>query len=105
MDADADADANERSMFLPGEASDSEDDKDDTELKRTEERRRMLGSSVAQISRLDISNGDGYHHMGNGDGGDPGSMGDPQSGRGGGLSSKAGIILVSRMCCLSIPKS
>lgn len=56
----------------------------------------MLGNSDAQVSRMDISgvsNGDGYH-MVNGGGYDNGAVTERQNG--GGLSAKAGIILVSR---------
>lgn len=79
-------------MFLPGDASDSDNDDGDEPAKK-EERRRVLGNSGAQVSRADISgvsNRDGYH-MVNGGSGDGVAREAPSEG---GLSAKAGIILV-----------
>lgn len=93
---DVDADTNERNVFLPGEASESEEDDSYSgdEAERKEERRTVLGNSAAQVSRIDISsvsNGDGYP-MTSGDETAHGVMRDSQSGVS--LSAKAGIILV-----------
>lgn len=98
-DLDVEDDADERNMFLPGEASDSDDDHEGdttTPAERKEERRRILSNSNAQVSRVDISNEDGYH-VANGNENRNGSARETLGGGsgGGGLSAKAGIILVS----------
>jgi solute carrier family 45 protein 1/2/4 len=92
---DVDGDADERNVFLPGEASDSEDENENDEVKKSEERRRMLGNSDAQVSRLDISDAgspDGYQRV---NGGDAGNSVPRNTRSGSSLSAKAGIILVS----------
>ena len=45
----------EREVFLPGNASDSEDEEDEEEVRKKEERRRVLGNSIAQRSGFNIS--------------------------------------------------
>jgi solute carrier family 45 protein 1/2/4 len=47
----------EREVFLPGNASDSEDEEDEEEeeARKKEERRRVLGNPIAQRSGVDIS--------------------------------------------------
>ena len=87
---------NERDVFLPG--GDESDGSEDEEA-RTEERRRVLSNSGAQMSRINIrspSEGsddeDGYEIVnGNDDAGvrEGGARNNP-----GTLSAKAGIILV-----------
>jgi hypothetical protein len=90
-----DANADERNVLLPGEASESEDDHDSVdEAKLNKERRKVLGNSAAQASRMDvnsISNKNGYHIV---NGGDAGDRADADAQNGNDLSAKAGIILV-----------
>ena len=45
----------EREVFLPGNASDSEDEEDEEEVRKKEERRRVLGNPIAQRSGVNIS--------------------------------------------------
>ena len=45
----------EREVFLPGNASDSEDEEDEEEARKKEERRRVLGNPIAQRSGVNIS--------------------------------------------------
>ncbi|TFK31761.1 major facilitator superfamily domain-containing protein [Crucibulum laeve] len=77
----------EQDVFLPGgDDSDSDGEEEEAQMREREERRRVLGNSGAQLSRIDVSsNGDGYEQVG---GSGSGSRMD-----GGGLSAKAGIIL------------
>lgn len=90
-DVNVDTDADERNLFLPGEASDSEDEEGSEIEARKEEQRRMLGNSLAQVSSVNIG--------GAGDR-DPmliSSPDEPDLARDGPkcLSAKAGTILVS----------
>lgn len=67
--------------------SDNSDDEDNV-LRQQDERRRAFilgGNGQAQVSRADISSGMGDY--------------DDDEQESGGLSAKAGIILVSRTCC------
>lgn len=104
-DLDVDTEADERSMFLPGEASESEDENDDIgEAKKAEERRRVMGNSVAQVSVMDISganDGAGHHMV---DGGEYGNGAARGAQSGGGLSAKAGIILGIQNIFIVIPQ-
>ena len=45
----------EREVFLPGNASDSEDEEDEEEARKKEEQRRVLGNPIAQQSGVNIS--------------------------------------------------
>lgn len=45
----------EREVFLPGDASDSEDEEDEEEARKKEERRRVLGNPIAQRSGVNIT--------------------------------------------------
>ncbi|PPR06325.1 hypothetical protein CVT24_001015 [Panaeolus cyanescens] len=88
---------NEREVFLPGDVSDEEEDEE-----RLEERRRVLGNSGAQVSRIRIRetededyqvvtsvNGERSHRRG---------------GEAGTLSAKAGIILGIHNIFIVIPQ-
>lgn len=77
-------DQGERDMFLVGEEDESEDDGELVDRNEgADERRRVMGNSGAQLSRLDISAPTDEDE-------------DEDFGRNpdGGLSAKAGIILV-----------
>ncbi len=83
-------------MFLPGDDSD-EDEDEDAKARRSEDRRRMMGNSGAQVSRIDISGGgsdeDSYDMV---------STSRGRTGRSANtLSAKAGSILV-RYCPFSL---
>ena len=86
------SDDGERAVFLPGEDSD-EDEDEDAKARRSEDRRRMLGNSGAQVSRIDISGGgsdeDGFEMV------SASREGSRRAGRSANtLSAKAGSILV-----------
>lgn len=80
-------DEGERDVFLPGEDEESEDGDEDRDEEAEERRRRILTHSGAQLSRIDVSDDlDDYEIVGR--------DGSTAQGEGGGLSAKAGIILV-----------
>lgn len=102
--SDLDVNADERNVFLPGDASDSEDEHPDGNFKATEridDRLSVMGNAGAQLSRLDISGtgrGEGYQGL-NGS-----ANGGVEEAPSGDLSGKAGVILGIQNISVVIPQ-
>ncbi|KAF9036322.1 major facilitator superfamily domain-containing protein [Panaeolus papilionaceus] len=92
------SDDNEREIFLAGNLSDDDEDEE-----RTEDQRRMMGNSGAQVSRIRIreAEDEDYQLVSNGNGR---GRSERRGAEAGTLSSKAGIILGIHNIFIVIPQ-